>query len=268
MAIGRQYEDEDSYTLDDEFEDSSEYYDGDEDDIDDEPKEEAPSVARIIFEKMAGIFKPARDKSDTDYDDNEGEDEDETSEYEDDIREERERKKSSLRRNRSSGRDSQNREPEYNQSREYNDEEYTAEELNRYDEKFGTRGSSRRADFKRQTKERISTDGTSRIQRKTNTTSSPSWSDYRGNVRRIIEASPRTMNDIQEIADMLNNDYAAIINFRDMRTNESNAISFLDGVSFIIGYRFERIGGGYYICAPIGFMIPHEFGTYTPKNKR
>ena len=141
MAIGRRNEDDYSYTLDDEYAESSEYYD-EYGDADEEQNEEAPSMARIIREKLSGIFKPARDKN-AELEDEEDEEEEDDEEYERNVREEQEarRKASSSKSGKSSRRSKQKYEPE-NQGREYGDDEYTAEELNRYDEKFGTKGSS------------------------------------------------------------------------------------------------------------------------------
>lgn len=277
MAIRRRFDGEYDYTLDDEYEDMNEYdNDDNSDDYDDEPKEDKSAI-NIIKDAFSGLMesrrrKRAAENEEEDEEENEEEyinEDEEENEDDNEVREKRTNKRISSKSTRRS-KSSNNREGDYNDRREYDEEEYeyTDEELDRYDKKFGTKGSSRRADFKRQTKERISLDGSVRRTRKNNTTSSPSWSEYRGSVRNIIEATPKNMDHIQEIAEKLKDDYAAIINLNDMITSKSSAISFIDGVSFILEYRFECIGEGYYICAPIGFMIPFEFRTYSPKNKR
>lgn len=240
MAVGnRRSYDDDNYILDDEIREAEGYED---DGYYEEERPTASQYIKSLFRKIRGA-----DVNEDDYEDEYAEEEAE--EAEENIR----------RRNKTKSKRSARREEAY-EEKEADEDEYSKEDLNRFDEKYGTKGSSQRADFKRRARERMNPDGrTASKKQRTSSTSSSKWEGYRGNVKNILEAAPMNMDDIEEIARELMNDNAAIINLNGMRTYKTSAISFLDGVSFAIKYRFEEIGGGYYICAPIGFMVPFKF---------
>ncbi|MDO5398329.1 MAG: cell division protein SepF [bacterium] len=241
MAMSNRRYDNDDYIIDDEFDDTDGYSDEEYDEDNDE-KPTASSYLKSLWNKIRGV----------------GDDYEEESE-DDEEAEEDTRTRRKVTSKRSSGRSEDTYEEEETDSEEV---EYSDEDLDRFDEKFGTKGSSKRANFKRMTRERMNPDGkTSSKKQRTSSTSSSRWEGYRGNVKNILEAAPMNMDDIEDIASELMNDNAAIINLNGMRAYKASAISFLDGVSFAIKYRFEEIGGGYYICAPIGFMIPFKFDS-------
>lgn len=236
MAMGNRRYYDDDYTIDDELDYAEEYDDDYAEDNNEKPT--ASDYVKMFWRKIRGGDDNAEDEIEED----EGEEE-----AEENIRPKRKVK---------SKRSNKRRE---DTEKETDDEaEYSNEDLNRFDEKYGTKGSSQRADFKRRARERMNPEGRPKRQR-TQSTSSSRWEGYRGNVKNILEAAPMNMDDIEEIAHELMNDNAAIICLNGMRAYKLNAISFLDGVSFAIKYRFEEIGDGYYICAPIGFMVPFKF---------
>lgn len=243
MAMSnRRYDDD--YIIDDEFDDVEEYYEDEyEDSEDNDEKPTASAYLKSLWRKIRGGSE--------DYDEADAENGEEIEEEPVSNRKTKPRKSSKR---------SEDTYAEEESSKE--EVEYSDEDLDRFDEKFGTKGSSKRANFKRMTRERMNPDGkTASRKQRTESTSSSRWEGYRGNVKNILEAAPMNMDDIEEIANELMNDNAAIISLNGMRTYKASAISFLDGVSFAIKYRFEEIGGGYYICAPIGFMIPFKFDS-------
>lgn len=245
MAMSKRRYDDDDYIIDDEFDDADGYSNEEYDDDNDTEKPTASSYIKSLWRKFRGISE----------DNGEPEAAAEEEEEEEDNRPKR----------RTASAKSKKRGADTYADEEADEDEgyqFSDEDLDRFDEKFGTKGSSKRANFKRMTRERMNPDGkTSSKKQRASATSSSRWDSYRGNVKNILEAAPMNMDDIEDIADELMNDNAAILNLNGMRAYKVNAISFLDGVSFAIDYRFEEIGGGYYICAPIGFMVPFRFDS-------
>lgn len=138
------------------------------------------------------------------------------------------------------------------------DEEYTDDDIKKYKERMGIYGYS----FSDRAKTR---------QRRTDSAveyvSSPEWK-YRGNVNSIIETAPWNMEDVEKIAVMIKKDNAVIMDLSRMKGERSDAVNFIDGVCFILNYRFEQIGkSSYYLAAPKGFMRSIDMGPYTGKRK-
>ncbi len=149
------------------------------------------------------------------------------------------------------------------QRRRSYDEEPTYEDRKKYDEIYGTR-SAEKMERMRKTKERMNNGNTYSSSRSSSSRSSsrvtkvPEWEEYKGNVRGMLEVIPKDMADVDEIAQLLKDEYAVIVSLKNMKGTEQRVIDFIDGVSFMINYRFERIGDYYYICTPEGYMRRYE----------
>lgn len=132
------------------------------------------------------------------------------------------------------------------------------EDLENYDKKYGTYGSSARARQDRVIKERFGFGSARREESKV--TKVPEWEKYKGSVKNILEVEPKSMDEVGEIARQLQNEYAAIVSIKAMRDQRQRVVDFLDGAAFVLDYRFECIGDNYYICAPKGYMRRYELG--------
>ena len=141
-------------------------------------------------------------------------------------------------------------------------EDISDSDIQRYSEKIGIPVKPMREERRRMVREAMDP-GVSerRVVSRPRTTSAPEWEDYRGNVKRMVEAAPRTAENIEEIASLLMDDYAVLINMANIKNSKVSAISYLEGVAFVLKYQFTQVGDELYVCSPRGYVVEHDFGS-------
>lgn len=143
--------------------------------------------------------------------------------------------------------------------------EYTREDYDSYDKKYGTNGSYIRAE---QTERNHSKLGIKKDKKRTassNITKLYKEEGDKGNVNGVLKFSPKSINDTNDIADNLMNHYAALIDLRGMNKAEIlRILDFVDGVAYVLDYSFDELSKEMYMCAPKGFL--RNFGDSRYKN--
>lgn len=145
-------------------------------------------------------------------------------------------------------------------SRSYVNTEPSDEDLENFDKKYGTFGSSAKAKQNRMNKEKFGVYTTNSRRKADNVTKVQQWDNYKGNVKNILEVEPKNMDEVKEIANKMQEDYAVIINVKGMRDMRENVLDFLDGAAYVLNYTMDGISDSYYICVPKGYMRKYELG--------
>ena len=142
-------------------------------------------------------------------------------------------------------------------------EDISDSDIQRYSERIGIPAKPMREERRRLVREAMDPGASERrVSSRPRTTSAPEWEDYRGNVKRMVEAAPRTAENIEEIASLLMDDYAVLINMANLKNSKVSAISYLEGVAFVLKYQFTQVGDELYVCSPRGYVVEHDFGTH------
>lgn len=141
---------------------------------------------------------------------------------------------------------------------------YTREDYDSYDKKYGTRGSYVRAE--QSEKNRAKVLGSKKEKKRPvaeNVTKLYREERYKGNVKGVVKFSPKDVNDTNDIADSLMNEYAALIDLRGIpKTEILRILDFVDGVAYVLGYNFDELSKEMYMCAPKGFLKNYTKSRY------
>ena len=245
MAVfnGRdKYED---YTYDDEMLD--EYYDDEESDM---------SFSESIsnwFKNIPQVFKRSDDYDDEDYEDDE-----------DDIKGYKTNKKSYSFRDKYEDYtyDDEISTPKASKK---NSAGYTREDYDSYDKKYGTSGSYVRAEQSEKNKARLfmPKKDKKRSADSSNVTSIYEEAKYKGNVKGVLKFAPKSIEDTNDIADSLMNQYAVLVDLKGMSKAEIlRILDFIDGVAYVLKYSFDEISKEIYMCAPKGFLKDFNRARY------
>ena len=134
---------------------------------------------------------------------------------------------------------------------------YTREEYDSYDKKYGTRGSYARAAQSEKNKAKIFSGmkDKKRSGEGNNVTKIYEEEKYKGNVNGVLKFTPKSIDDTNDIADSLMNQYAVLIDLKGMPKNDIlRILDFIDGVAYVLKYSFDEISKEIYMCAPKGFL--------------
>lgn len=134
---------------------------------------------------------------------------------------------------------------------------YTREDYDSYDKKYGTRGSYARAAQSEKNKAKIFS-GMKEKKRTAdggNVTKLYEEERYKGNVKGVLKFTPKSIDDTNDIADSLINQYAVLIDLKGMAKGDIlRILDFIDGVAYVLKYNFDEISKEIYMCAPKGFL--------------
>lgn len=145
--------------------------------------------------------------------------------------------------------------------------EYTREDYDSYDKKYGTNGSYIRAEQTEKNRTKLGIKKEKKRGVSNNITRLYKEEGYKGNVNGVLKFSPKSINDTNDIADNLMNHYAALIDLRGMNKSEIfRILDFVDGVAYVLDYSFDEISKEMYMCAPKGFL--RNFGESHYKNMK
>lgn len=143
---------------------------------------------------------------------------------------------------------------------------YTREDYDSYDKKYGTSGSYVRAEQSEKNKARIfmQKKDKKRTADGGNVTSLYEDIKYKGNVKGVLKFSPKSIDDTNDIADSLINQYAVLIDLKGMSKAEIlRILDFIDGVAYVLKYSFDEISKEIYMCAPKGFLKDFNRSKYS-----
>lgn len=245
------YED---YTYDDDI--TNEY----DEDFDGEDMSLTDTISDWFKKTKSAIFK----QNNSDYDDEDYEEDDDEPEYTD-------KKKSSFKDfiGKRGGSDEEDYEDDEDVSSyeipKKKSSEYTREDYDSYDKKYGTNGSYIRAEQTEKNRTRLGIKKDKKRETSSNITKLYKEEGYKGNVNGVLKFSPKSINDTNDIADNLMNHYAALIDLRGMNKAEIlRILDFVDGVAYVLDYSFDELSKEMYMCAPKGFL--RNFGDSRYKN--
>jgi len=134
---------------------------------------------------------------------------------------------------------------------------YTREDYDSYDKKYGTRGSYARAEQSEKNRAKVFAGNRAkkRVPESGNVTKLYEEEKYKGNVKGVLKFAPKSIDDTNDIADSLMNQYAVLVDLKGMAKGDIlRILDFIDGVAYVLKYNFDEISKEIYMCAPKGFL--------------